>query len=152
MKFRFELQPVLSHRERIEQERAADHSRALEDQLRAERARDELCSKRDHLRDRLVGEHTSFDVETLRSTYLHLDYLDRAIVAAQQLCEACAVQTEGARQRLVDAAKDRKVLETLKDRRREAFELEASLAEQRELDDQNARAFERTQPYEGFSP
>ena len=152
MKFRFELEPVLSHRERIEHERAADHSRALEDQLRAERARDELCTKRDVLRGRLVGEHARFDAETLRSTYLHLDYLDRAIAAAQQRCDACAQQTERARLRLVDAAKDRKVLETLKDRRREAFELEAAHAEQRELDDQNARAFERAQPYEGFSP
>jgi flagellar protein FliJ len=152
VKFTFELQPVLSHRERIEHERAAEHSRALEDQLRAERARDELCTKRDVLRARLVGEHASFDVETLRSTYLHLAYLDRAIVAAQQRCDARARETERARQRLVDAAKDRKVLETLKDRRREAFELEASLAEQRELDDQNARAFERAQPHEGFSP
>ncbi len=152
MKFTFELQPVLSHRERIEHERAAEHSRALEDQLRAERTRDELCTKRDALRARLVGEHAGFDVETLRSTYLHLDYLDRAIVAAQQRCDARAAETERARQRLVDAAKDRKVLETLKDRRREAFELEASLAEQRELDDQNARAFERAQPNEGFSP
>jgi len=152
VKFKFALEPVLSHRERIEHERAAEHSRALEEQLRAERSRDELCTKRDHLRDRLVGEHASFDVETLRSTYLHLDYLDRAIVAAQQRCDACAAETERARARLVDAAKDRKVLETLKDRRREAFELEASLAEQRELDDQNARAFERAQPYEGHSP
>jgi flagellar FliJ protein len=152
VKFKFELEPVLSHRERIEHERAAEHSRALEEQLRAERSRDELCGKRDVLRARLVGEHASFDVETLRSTYLHLDYLDRAIVAAQQRCDARASETEQARQRLVDAAKDRKVLETLKDRRREAFELDAAIAEQRELDDQNARAFERTQPYEGFSP
>lgn len=152
MKFKFALEPVLSHRERVEHERAGEHSRALENQLRAERTRDELCTKRDALRARLVGEHTSFDVETLRSTYLHLDYLDRAILAAQQRCDGCARETERARQRLVDAAKERKVLETLKDRRREAFELDAALAEQRELDDQNARAFERTQPYEGFSP
>ena len=152
MKFRFALEPVLSHRERIEHERAAEHSRALEEQLRAERSRDELCTKRDHLRDRLVGEHAHFDAETLRSTYMHLDYLDRAIVAAQQRVDACIEATERARQRLVDAAKDRKVLETLKDRRREAFELDAALAEQRELDDLNARAFDRAHPFEGPTP
>jgi flagellar export protein FliJ len=104
------------------------------------------------LRNRLVREHAEFDAETLRSTYSHLDYLDRAIVAAVQRLEACIDETERARLRLVDAARDRKVLETLKERRRETFRLDAALADQRELDDQNARLFDRAQAYEGFSP
>jgi flagellar export protein FliJ len=53
---------------------------------------------------------------------------------------------------LIEAARDRKVLETLKDRRREAYQLEAAQAEQRELDDQNARLFERANPFEGLRP
>jgi flagellar export protein FliJ len=152
VKFTFRLDPVLEHRERVERERAADHARALADQLAAQRLLDELAEKRDELRARLVSEHAQFDVETLRSTYTHLDYLDRAIVASQQRVDACAAQTERARQRLVDAAKDRKVLETLKEQRREAFQLDVALADQRETDDQNARAFERANPFEGLSP
>ena len=54
--------------------------------------------------------------------------------------------------RLVEAARDRKVLETLKERRREAFQLDAALADQRELDDQNARLFDRPNPLEGLTP
>lgn len=150
MKFRFRLDPVLGHRERIEQERAGEHGRALADQLAAQRMFDDLATKRDELRARLVREHARFDAESLRSTYLHLDYLDRALVAARQRVDACIAETERARRRLVEAAKDRKVLETLKERRREAFQLDAALADQRELDDQNARAFERTHPFEGL--
>ncbi|HEY0395505.1 MAG TPA: flagellar export protein FliJ [Candidatus Elarobacter sp.] len=152
MKFTFRLDPVLGHRERVERERAADHARALADQLAAQRVLEDLATKRDALRARLMSEHARFDAERLRSTYTHLDYLDRAMVAAQQRVDACVAETERARQRLVDAAKDRKVLETLKEQRREAFQLDAALADQRELDDQNARAFERAQPSEGFSP
>lgn len=152
MKFRFRLEPVLGHRERVETERAGEHARLLADQLTAERVVDELRGKRDELRERLVREHAAFDAETLRSTYSHLDYLDRAIVAAVQRAEACAAETERARLRLVEAARDRKVLETLKERRRETFALDAALADQRELDDQNARLFDRAQAYEGFSP
>jgi len=137
MKFRFRLEPVLGHRARIESERAGEHARTLADQLRAQRTVDDLSAKRDALRRRLVLEHAAFDAETLRSTYTHLDYLDRAMVAARQR---------------VDAARDRKVLETLKERRRETFQLDAALADQRELDDQNARLFDRAQAYEGFSP
>src|ERR1700681_1707744 len=138
------------HRERIEYARVAEHGRALADQLAAERMRDHLLSNRDELRERLVREHAEFDAETLRATYTHLDYLDRAIVAAGQRVDACAATTERARTRLVDAAKDRKVLDTLKERRREAFDLESALADQRELDDQNARLFDRAQPFEGL--
>ena len=151
MRFQFRLQPVLGHRERIEQERAAAHARALADQLDAERARDALTEKRDALRRRLVREHAAFDADTLRATYGHLDYLDRAIAAAQQRTDACAAETARARQLLVGAAKDRQVLETLKERRREEFQLGAALAEQRELDDLNARLYARLAA-EGLSP
>jgi flagellar protein FliJ len=150
VRFRFRLDPVLGHRERIEQERAGEHARALADQLAAQRVFDDLATKRDELRARLVREHARFDAESLRSTYLHLDYLDRALVAARQRVDACIAETERARRRLIEAAKDRKVLETLKERRREAFQLDAALADQRELDDQNARAFERAHPFEGL--
>jgi flagellar FliJ protein len=151
MKFAFRLDPVLGHRERIEKERAGDHARALRDLVAAEQLRDELGGRRTAARDLLTREHAQLDVDTLRATYVHLDYLDRAIVAAQQRVDACAAETERARLRLVDAAKDRKVLETLKQRRREAFDLEAALADQRELDDLNARLYDRASPLEGIS-
>ncbi len=152
MKFRFRLEPVLGQRERVEQERAADHGRALAQQLAAQRMYDEVVERRDGLRLRLVREHAQFDVDTLRSSYTHLDYLDRAIIAAQQRVDACLAATELARVRLVEAARDRKVLETLKERRREAFQLDVALADQRELDDQNARLFDRAHPFEGLTP
>jgi flagellar export protein FliJ len=151
VKFAFNLEPALGHRERLERERAGDHARALADRLAAQRALDDILEKRNALRGRLLEEHARFDAETLRSTYTHLDYLDRAIIPARQRLEACTAHAERARARLVDAAKDRKVLETLKERRREAFQLDAALADQRELDDQNARLFERAHPFEGTS-
>jgi flagellar export protein FliJ len=150
MRFSFRLDPVLGHRERIERERAGEHAQALADQLAAQRVYDELVEKRDELRERLVREHACFDVDTLRTTYAHLDYLDRAILLALQRVDACIDETERVRLTLVDAAKDRKVLETLKERRREAFDLDAAQADQRELDDQNARLFDRANAIEGL--
>jgi flagellar FliJ protein len=152
VKFRFRLDPVLGQRERVEQERAGDHARALAQQLAAQRMYDDVVERRDGLRMRLMREHAHFDAETLRSSYTHLDYLDRAILAAAQRVDACMAETELARVRLVEAARDRKVLETLKERRREAFQLDAALADQRELDDQNARLFDRAHPFEGLTP
>jgi flagellar protein FliJ len=147
--FRFRLEPVLGHRERTEQERAGDHARAVGDQRAAERVRDDFIARRDASRAQLVRDHAQLDGDTLRATYVHLDYLDRAINGAQERVDACVAEVERARRKLVDAAKDRKVLETLKQRRREAFELDAALLEQRELDDLNARLHERVHPLEG---
>jgi flagellar protein FliJ len=148
-KFAFRLDPVLGHRERIEQERAGEHAQALSDQRVAERLRDDFIARRDEMRSQLTREHAGLDGETLRATYVHLDYLDRTIAAARQRVDACVAEAERARQRLVSAARDRKVLETLKDRRREAHDLDASIAEQRELDDLNARLHDRAHPLEG---
>lgn len=149
--FRFRLDPVLEHRERTERERAAEHARTLAEQLAAERLRDDLVGRRDALRRELAEHHNELGVDRLRATYSHLDYLDRAIRAAEERVAASIAATARSQAVLIAAARDRKVLETLKDRRREAFELEASLAQQRELDDLNARLFERAHPLEGLS-
>ena len=149
MAFRFRLDPVLGHRERIERERAGEHARNVAAQREAQRVLDAFTASREATRTALTRDHGKLDATTLRATYTHLEYLDRAIVAAQQRVDACAVATDTARRNLVAAAKDRKVLETLKERRREAHHLDAALAEQRELDDLNARLFERAQPPEG---
>lgn len=141
--FRFRLEPVLEHRERAERERAGEHARALAALRDAEALRDDFVVRRDAARRRLTEEHATLDGDTLRFTYAHLDYLDRAIVAAQQRVDACNAAAAKTRGDLVEAARDRKVLETLKDRRKEAFLLDAALAEQRELDDQNARSHEQ---------
>ena len=141
---------MLTVRERTERERAGEHARKLAVQLAEEQRRDELIARRDDLRDQLMRDHNRWDADTLRMTYAHLAYLDRVIVEAYDRVAAAAVETEAARVKLVEAARDRKVLETLKERRKEAFMLEAALAEQRELDDQNARSYDRAHPLEGL--
>ena len=149
-RFRFRLDPVLGLRERTERERASEHARVLAEQLTEEQRRDSLIARRDDLRMQLMRDHNRWDADTLRMTYAHLAYLDRAIVEAHERVAAAAARTEEARLRLVAAAKDRKVLETLKDRRKEAFLEEVALYEQRELDDQNARSYDRAHPLEGL--
>jgi flagellar FliJ protein len=150
--FRFRLDPVLGHRERAEHEAAGVHAKMLADQLIAERLRDELANRRDRMRDELIARHAAFDGDHLRATYAHLGCLDRAIRASEERVGACVAETARAHAKLVEAARERKVLETLKARRRETYQLERSQAEQRELDDLNARLFERAQPFEGLSP
>jgi flagellar protein FliJ len=144
-RFAFNLQPVLDHRQRIEDEkkqvvalrrRACDEAKAELDRLNGE--------FREHA-TLVRTQHHEFDGETLRAHYGHLHFLDRVIDAQIRLLAERQAALERARKDLVAAQKDRKVVDKLKERRRAAFVAEEMRIEQSELEDANARAYGRMQ-------
>ncbi|GAC1591320.1 MAG: flagellar export protein FliJ [Candidatus Velthaea sp.] len=149
MKFKFRLDPVLDLRERVEDEKQRTLSTKQRDLIDAQAVCDSLENEREVHRSALTSGHQSLDAHALRVTYAHLDYLDREIEAQSERIAACAAEVERALAALSDASKDRKVLETLKVRRREAFDATVAQADQRELDDQNARQYGRAQLQRG---
>lgn len=148
-RFTFRLQPVLEHRQRLEDEQARVLAVAAEELRRATDARDDLVAQRDRLRDEIVRDHASFDLDRLRATYAHLRWLDGEIISADERVDACWATMERQRLVLVEKSRDRQVLAKLRERTREAFRAEAARADQRELDDLNARAHERAHPSQG---
>jgi flagellar FliJ protein len=138
-KFVFALQPVLEHRKRIEDQKQqvmALRQRAWDEAKRElDRLHDEFRADARELRDR----HGVFDVEELRARYAHLQFLDRTIDAQIKILAERQVALERARRDLVNASKDRKVVDKLKERRRTAYTAEELRVEQIELDDGNAR-------------
>lgn len=142
-RFAFRLDSVLAHRERIENERRLDLAVALGKLRAAEEQRDRMIGDRDALRARLRDHHSELDAFELRSCYAHCDFLDREITSQELVVAEAHAGAEAERLRLVEATKDKKVLETLKQRRREAFEAAAATAEQSMLDDVNARLYDR---------
>lgn len=148
-KFAFSLQPVLDHRKRIEDEKqqtVAIRSRAHEDaKAELQRLNDEFRACSAELRDR----HRQLTIEDLRLHYAHLQYLDRAIEAQAGLVAERRAALDRARNDLIEASKDRKVVDKLKDRRRVAYVAEEMRVEQIELDDGNARRHARAQRQSG---
>ena len=142
-KFAFALQPVLEHRERIEDEKQqtlAVRQRAVDEAERElKRLNDEFRTNTAELRTK----HKDLDADELRLYYAHLQFIDRCIVAQIRVVAERRVELDRARTDLLVASKDRKVVEKLKDRRREAHELEEMRVEQNELDDTNARRYSR---------
>jgi flagellar protein FliJ len=137
--FKFTLQPVLEHRERIEDEKeqvVATRRRAY-DEARAEldRLNDEFRAHEGELRLR----HRELQTEDLRLHYAHLQYLDRVIDAQIHIVAERQAALERARRDLIVASKERKVVDKLKERRKAAFVAETLRQEQIELDDTNAR-------------
>lgn len=145
MTFVFNLEPVLAHRERREKEQQLVLATALMKVRDAERYRDDLIARRDALRQRLHDHHAEMELTELRAAYAHCDYLDREIVAQYEVVSRLSLAAEAERMKLVAATKDKKVLETLKTRRRETFEADAATVERNALDDINARTFDRAQ-------
>lgn len=142
--FRFALQPVLEHRKRIEEERQRELATA-QNALNA--AVGELHTLNEQFRatsTTLREDHNAFDVEQLRLHYAHLEFLDRAISIAQALVSQRNLEVEAVRLRLLEAAKEKKALEKLKGRRKEAHALVQRQYEQNEMDDSNARRYGRS--------
>ena len=142
-RFIFRLEPVLHHRERIEMERQRVFAAAMTRLADLERERDATIVRRNDMRDRLRFNHAAMESEELRATYAHCDYLDRFIVEQLGLIALARAEADAERARLVEATKEKKILETLKERRRETFVTKAAAIEQRETDDINARRFDR---------
>lgn len=143
-RFRFTLQPVLDQRKRVEDEKqlvVAARARALDEAERElERLNVEFTRHSAMLRD----GHGSFETSELQSIYAHLQFLDRCIVAQIQIVAERRVALERARNDLLAASREKKVVEKLKARRREAFVQEEQRVEQSELDESNARRYGRT--------
>lgn len=142
-KFAFRLDPVLDHRQRLEDEQQVMLAAALARQFAAEAQRDDYIARRAEMRERLLQHHNEMDSLELRATYAHCDFLDRSIVSQQVVVDECLAQADQERATLILKTKDKKILSTLKERRRETFESEAAATDQRDNDETNSRYFDR---------
>jgi len=138
-KFKFSLEPVLGERGRIE-----DEKQRILGERRCElgAAEDELARLHEEFKRHstvLRDEHKTLDSEQLRWHYAHLEYLDRCITTQYGVVTQRRIKAERARVALVEASKDRKVIEKLKDKRFKEHRSLRALIEQKELDDTNNR-------------
>ncbi len=142
-KFAFRLDPVLDHRQRLEDEQQIVLAAAVSALRSAESVRNDYIARRGQMRERIRLHHGEMESVELRATYAHCAYLDRAIVAQQRVIDAARLRVDQERAELVVKTKEKKVLAVLKERRRETFESEAAATEQRESDEINSRSFDR---------
>jgi len=142
-RFAFRLDPVLDYRQRLEDEQQIVLAAAVSALRSAEAVRDDYIRRRAEMRERLLQHHNEMDSVELRATYAHCDYLDRSIVSQQRLVDQAKIVADQERAKLVVKTKDKKILSTLKERRREAFEFEVAAIDQRESDEINSRVFDR---------
>lgn len=138
-KFKFTLEPVLDHRERIEEEK---QMLLAERQRELKAAEDELARLNSEFKrysTSLREDHAKLSSDELRWHYAHLEFLDRCMTMQHGIIFQRRAAVDRARGDLVAASKERKVIEKLKDRRYEEYQALEAVQAQKDLDDTNNR-------------
>ena len=138
-KYQFRLTSVLEHRERLEEEAQQNLAR-VERRLSIEIEKlGVLQHDCEGLTQILRTSHQTLAHDELRMHYARADFLARSIQAAEVTIMNMKMEQEAARSELMKASKDRRMLETLKERRQADHLAETIRLEHASLDDANNR-------------
>lgn len=135
-KFRFRLEALLKQREQIEKDRQKEVAEAVR-QVNNQKARLDDISARNQgtlqrKRERQIGSLSVSELQ-LFSRYLHR--LKRDTLGAEELLRALRKTESRKREALIEAARSRKIFETLKDRQRDRYYQEADQLAVKESDE-----------------
>lgn len=141
--FKFKLQPILRHRETLERERQRDYALAL---AKVKDLQDQLTNLNQILTDtnadvrdnRLTGR-IDINFITAHRRYL-LGVQRKAMDLVTQIATAQS-QAETARANLAEAAKQKKVLEKLREKQEQRWKEESARKEATQLDEVSTQMF-----------
>ncbi|MHB8907981.1 MAG: flagellar export protein FliJ [Syntrophales bacterium] len=145
--FIFTLQKILEHRKNIEEIALREFSQAMET-LNAERMTMNALAEEEELlinQWKELGGH----VAKVSDFSLYADYIkcvQQSVHNQTAIVDAAEKETQQKRESLLDIVKERKILETLKEKRRLAYEAQIAEQERKTLDEVAILKFRR----EGF--
>jgi flagellar protein FliJ len=135
-KFRFRLEPILKIKDHTEKQKQKDHAAALQNVYRQQDALTAIDRERSRTfefqRTQLVGPMKAYQV--LASTR-YLVKLKRDTLMGTELLKGMEREAERKRQALVEASRERKIYEKLKERQRTAFLQDIEQTERKVLDE-----------------
>lgn len=148
--FKFKLQSVLDYKQDLEDKEKEKLAKILQELDQAIKHRDFLLQKREQARLELKDKQKKGDVNVneLRFYTNYLKKLDQDIVQANINIETIRAREKEQRQVLLEAAKQRKIYEKLKEKHKEQFEEEIAQAERKLIDEMATVKFARKQQAE----
>lgn len=134
--FKFKLASVLSLKEKIEDSKKRELGAATLHKERLLSEKLELIEKREEA-VQAVKKHNSktVDVQSLREFNTYNAYMEQAIELKNKEVQEAQKKVEEKREALLEAVKERKILDNLKEIQNEVFMEEEKRGEQRILDD-----------------
>ena len=143
-KFNFRLERLLQYKIQLEDQKRRELVSRTDD-LNAQNA---IFREMTHRREQYLNRYSGYfvghvDVEGLKTTRRYLEKVQRDLVVQARRVIDCEKKMERARAALVEAMRDRKKYENLKERKFETYIRESDKAGQKELDEFGAQADQR---------
>jgi flagellar FliJ protein len=136
MKFRFRLQPLLDFRKRKEDEGHKELSEATKRVLDEEGVRREYENKKEEDYRKLDSLHsvgaTSNDLNLIDN---HIQFMEKCIDERDRRIEEARIIQEKKRSLLIEASRERKIIEKLREKEEKAFLERLKKAREKENDD-----------------
>jgi flagellar protein FliJ len=141
-KFRYRLEPILKIKSHTEKQRQKDHAHALQNVYKQLDVLMEIDGERnrafDFNRDRAVGK---LSVQTLQATSRYLGKLKMDALKGKEVLSGLEKEAERKRVALVEASRDKKVYEKLKEKKKTQFLVENESLENKTLDEIATQSF-----------
>lgn len=135
-RFRFRLQSVLNIKEKVEDLKKNEFGKAMAALAEAQRVKAEMEAARDScINDFRRGINEGIDPVAFTRYNLFIENVKTAIKRQEFVVEQCEAFVEQKRQELVEAMRDRKTLETLRENDFEEFLIEEKKQEQKDVDE-----------------
>lgn len=141
-KFRYRLQALLKAKEYIEKQKQKEHAAALQEVYDQELTLKQMAKgKKDILSRQRRGMTGSLSVAEMLIYTRHILKLKRDMLAGEELLNVLKKDEEERRRFLLEASKERKIYEKLKERRHEQFTKAVQLQATKENDETALNSF-----------
>jgi len=134
-KFRFNLQRVLDYRQTVEDALLAELAAIQAEHARESARLTEMTHARDQFKERLKEQLAAGGPEDIKRGYAYLQQLAKQVSAQQALLRRIKERKDRKTQEVLEAAKERKALERLRDHKVNEHRRESERQEQKFLDD-----------------
>jgi flagellar FliJ protein len=142
-RFRFKLQTLLDLRTVREKEIQNELSRLINiqnlERIKQEDYRRRIASEHEKFNQKIKDGEYSYSVALMFERFV--DFANRVIVNAQKKIESMEPEIQIVRDKLLEASKERKVIEKLKEKRWEEYLYELNRETQKENDDINQKIY-----------
>jgi len=134
--FKFKLASVLSLKEKIEDSKKRELGTATLHKERLLSEKLELVEKKEEVLQEIKSHNSEIvDVKSIKAFNVYNIYMEEAIEIKNKEVQEAHKKVEEKREELLEAVKERKILDNLKDIQNEVFMEEEKREEQRILDD-----------------
>lgn len=138
MDYKFKMEKILDYKNSVEKSRTEDYLKASH----------HLALEKDELEQLTLAydkqnQEKKEDLSQMKMQFLYKEKLKTALFHQEKKVEVLSTRVEDARGHLIEARKDRKIMENLKEKDRERYRMEILASEQKELDDLSIMKYAR---------